>query len=668
MRIMKIKRFSLAMLLTITMLVTLIVPMATVNAATGMFPKMTSAASVDLYDIRNDSADARASAYALQGLINQTSAKIFVWERNYDSEQLDFSGKTHTHVTLLSGSDAGFRTMFKNNKSVVTKLIIYDPAKDYTYNLACMMGAQQGGIPVTDAQRTSLKTEFGWTGTETDIRTMWSNNIAAYDYALTNLMPNCNKKFVVSLNRIYSNSVVGNEQCLYDYAVASKAFIFWLNKDISAENTEIQKIVSTSGFATNASCMGYSPNGDNLLDAIGPYGFGYVVSDNFSNGSVWSSFPSKTYTQQRAGNAVTAQNNKVYVSIYWSDGDNIMFDQEWTAAMWHESARGTVPVGTTLAPVLQEIAPPLLDWYYANKTSNDELVAGPCGYQFIYMNNYKSTALASWLTNNNTWVKDAGFRIACPWRNTTATLQQYLNASPDIDGIVQDNSNIPTYNGKVYMGGGQWCQAEGDVYNYLSSITPSASAPRFASVWLINGPYGLNNLVAEGFAKLKREVDRLNTAYPGRFVFQLPSDLMATYKLYANSGGQPAGYAWAAPENNSYNFGVTSVDVAYGSYGSYNYLYNKSGAVTFNNAIFGDPIPGVAKMGYYKIQGIPTGYTWCAADNNSYNFGSTSVDVAYGANGHYNYLTNKSGTITFNTDTFGDPLPGGAKAGYYKIR
>jgi hypothetical protein len=42
------------------------------------------------------------------------------------------------------------------------------------------------------------------------------------------------------------------------------------------------------------------------------------------------------------------------------------------------------------------------------------------------------------------------------------------------------------------------------------------------------------------------------------------------------------------------------------------------------------------------------------------------VDVAYGANGSYNYRTNVTGTITFNNATFGDPIVGVAKAGYFK--
>lgn len=62
----------------------------------------------------------------------------------------------------------------------------------------------------------------------------------------------------------------------------------------------------------------------------------------------------------------------------------------------------------------------------------------------------------------------------------------------------------------------------------------------------------------------------------------------------------------------------------------------------------------------------PQGYLWCADDGDSFTFSNT-VNVAYGAEGQFNYLYGVTGTITFNTATFGDPINGGTNAGYYKI-
>jgi hypothetical protein len=64
--------------------------------------------------------------------------------------------------------------------------------------------------------------------------------------------------------------------------------------------------------------------------------------------------------------------------------------------------------------------------------------------------------------------------------------------------------------------------------------------------------------------------------------------------------GLPPGYILACKENQSYNFGTSVVDVAYGKNGVYAYQTGVTGYITYNNARFGDPLVGVEKLGYYK--------------------------------------------------------------------
>lgn len=64
--------------------------------------------------------------------------------------------------------------------------------------------------------------------------------------------------------------------------------------------------------------------------------------------------------------------------------------------------------------------------------------------------------------------------------------------------------------------------------------------------------------------------------------------------------GLPAGYLYACDENESYDFGDSIVDVAYGKNGTYAFQNNVTGEVDFTNARFGDPLVGVYKSGYYR--------------------------------------------------------------------
>jgi hypothetical protein len=114
-----------------------------------------------------------------------------------------------------------------------------------------------------------------------------------------------------------------------------------------------------------------------------------------------------------------------------------------------------------------------------------------------------------------------------------------------------------------------------------------------------------------------------------------------------------------ALENGSYAFTVP-VEVAFGSQGKYDYLPGVSGTVIFNTNTFGgDPDVGVSKAGYY----MP--YTFCALDGQTNTF-SSPTDVAFGANGHYNFKYGVTGAIAYNTNNFGDPAVGMAKMGYYR--
>ena len=63
---------------------------------------------------------------------------------------------------------------------------------------------------------------------------------------------------------------------------------------------------------------------------------------------------------------------------------------------------------------------------------------------------------------------------------------------------------------------------------------------------------------------------------------------------------------------------------------------------------------------------LPPGYVKVCDENQSYNFGTDKVDVAYGANGRFFFQTDVSGVVTFNNARFGDPLVGTFKAGYFR--
>lgn len=66
---------------------------------------------------------------------------------------------------------------------------------------------------------------------------------------------------------------------------------------------------------------------------------------------------------------------------------------------------------------------------------------------------------------------------------------------------------------------------------------------------------------------------------------------------------------------------------------------------------------------------LPPGFVRVCNENQSYTFSSTTpVDVAYGESGGYTFKRGITGPITFNNSTFGDPLVGTPKGGFWRPR
>lgn len=59
------------------------------------------------------------------------------------------------------------------------------------------------------------------------------------------------------------------------------------------------------------------------------------------------------------------------------------------------------------------------------------------------------------------------------------------------------------------------------------------------------------------------------------------------------------------------------------------------------------------------------GYAWCANEGETKTF-DAPVDVAYGEEGKYNFKHGVTGSVTFDSATFGDPSPGAVKEGFWR--
>ena len=503
---------------------------------TGMFFKNKYSEDISVFDIRMDDNVSKIVSGVMQGILNQESARVYLISDGHHVTQLDDTGRPYQIEKKYDDrSYGGFGSIIRKYDSEFNKLVIWEEEKEWTWCMAQMICAQQKGIPVTETQKNFIVTNFGWSKEIEDIRNNWNNKLEAYNWAIDNLTVNCHKtlSFSAGLRSDYKN----NPWRIYDYAAASKGFVFWLNESIAEEAEMIGKIFTKMNYQPGSSTMGYgaSNDGDGLNAAINKYNAGFMVSDYYANGSFWCSYPGKSF-KQRKGQAIKAEPGKIYVSLIWSDGDNIQFDSNHMYIMFKNGKRrGEVPVGMTMASSLQELNPFLLEFFYKNRTNNDELVAGPSGFQFIYGDSYNPEMYDTWLDMNREWIKTAGFNTACLWNTAKQELFDKYTETCGLQGIFDGwSKNQYRYiNGVVAMNQGAHCWKEGDVYDDLIKVQPNYEKPVFRNVYLIAANYGGEG----GYERLIRELERLESYMPNTYVYLLPMDLCATLKQYLDENG-----------------------------------------------------------------------------------------------------------------------------------
>lgn len=501
---------------------------------------------ISVFDVRGDDSYGKITAAVAQGVLNQENAEVYlIYEPHHQTQFEDVYGKLGETWNLLKGEYpetkyAGLATLIDKYKDRFKKMVLWDPEKEWTWCMAQMICAQQKGIPVTREIKNFLNNELEWNIDCEDISNKWSTKLEAYQWAIDHLAEGCHK--TLSFSAGLRSDYIANPWKIYDYAAASKGFVFYLSNSKPDEFAMIQKICKKMDYQPGSSTMGYGADqdGDALNNATNPFNVGFMVSDYYANGSFWCSFPRKAF-QQRKGKAIEAMPGKIYVSLIWSDGDNVQFDSNQMYNMFKNARRrGEVPVGMTMAASLQELNPVLLEFFYKNLTPNDELVAGPSGFQFIYGDKYNDSNYGKWLEINKKWMETAGFHTACLWNTTDkeryGRYMQTCGLQGVFDGFSNNKERYEVGNdgeGVVSILQGAHCWAEGDVYKDLTSVKPDSKRPVFRNVYLIAAGYG----GADGYERLIRELQHLESYLPNTYELLLPMDLCATLKEYLEKNG-----------------------------------------------------------------------------------------------------------------------------------
>ena len=406
-----------------------------------MLPTFQAPQHLDIYDIRSAPHDVQLSVTTMAGLINRPQPQVYFINTDDDIFWLKEALSSIPHDTPSVPHNAVLDAFLATYRSRVQGMIIYDPNFVDSINIATTLAGQRDGLVVSPAQAETLQQEPHTLPILADLRTYhWHTRLDAYSWAQQHLLDKASPRLIAGLD---PNIVTG----LRSFLVAARTFVYWLD---SRKFLPDPAHGWTSERCLMAQILKALPPGGTHLGWFIDEGSGVTLtshaakavlaSDFFSNLEVWTSIVSvpssgsrkaiapaaprgKVYTpnpKRSSANAIGSTAPiikqelnqgitpapKVYISFTISDGDNLQYNQHRMLKLWRDPARGSVPIGWTISPVLPQAAPNMAAYYTRTATHSDELIAGPSGAGYIFPSRWPKEYLPAFLERTGQLMRD----------------------------------------------------------------------------------------------------------------------------------------------------------------------------------------------------------------------------------------------------------------------
>lgn len=276
------------------------------------------------------------------------------------------------------------------------------------------------------------------------------------------------------------------------------------------------------------------------------YGLSIILSDFYMNSTVYAGMSESI--RYPVIPKMPKLENKVYLTLFLSDGDNVQYCQHAMSQLWEKDGRGNIPINWTISPGLVDFGPALLNYYYDTATKNDCFASGPSGigYSLIYdshnyiWNSNNGSTVQPYVKWTQQYLKKSGLRIITIWdeinneqksvytrycRNLYGlTLQDWEHQPYKLPTQIQDRSlpviaNLPCYANGVDV-----------IYLFWQDTIAKfdGSKPIFLSVQGESWKMGPDNIVS-----LKERLDKLS---PGNIVIGRGDHF---FNLYRKANGIP---------------------------------------------------------------------------------------------------------------------------------
>lgn len=423
----------------------------------------------------------------LQGIVNSSQPRIYLLRHRFGgrTEWADRIGID----TRLYGPKQLYWLVGKY-RNEIKGLVVYSTEKSLHYrNLACTIAGLKGAIAVTPEEKQKLLDNGIKLKTLCDITGLrFTKPSELYTYLYENYWKSCTRRTLLSLNPHIAADI-------RDLGACMKAASIWLDPRKEEEREVLKKFLAdlTPGESV---ILGWWHEERAGIGIATSFGLSTIPSDLYNNATVYAGFPRKI--QPSPVPKRKPLENKVYVALFLSDGDNIQYCEHKMCRLWDNPLRGTFPINWTVSPGLADLGPGLLNYYYETASDKDCLVSGPSGmgYSLIYdeLNDIWHTSERKTIENytklTERYLKKSGIRIITIWdRVNREQAEAYADNCRYLTGVtLEDWKRAPkieaaSYGGRLAFIGNRPCytsEVEDMFREWKDSITVfDGSKPAF---------------------------------------------------------------------------------------------------------------------------------------------------------------------------------------------
>jgi len=388
---------------------------------------------IDCIDVSGASGPQIDLFASLEGIVNRTQPRVICVSTANGEGEFTWANLHN----LATNPITGFNAILKYQTNLAG-LVVTDPNAPDTLNLATTMAGVNNELICDPSLLATLTNSPYNLPIVDDLRGRFANKYAVYGYLYTNYWPLCTHRILAGLG----TNLDGN---LRDYLVATKTATVWLDPGSIAQDATMMAWFTSQMTPANSVYIGWVPNEGADVPWLGTYGIPVLASDFYGNGSVFSGVPCPINVP--AIPPPPPLQNKVYVALLLSDGDNAQYMQHAMKINWGNGSRGAVPIGWTVDALAANLDPVMLNYYWSTATPNDCLISGPSGAGYARVEYWSSANLAAFTSLADGYLQRSGLRVITVWdRVNSGTAQAYATNCPSLLGLTDQNGTYSAVN------------------------------------------------------------------------------------------------------------------------------------------------------------------------------------------------------------------------------